>query len=884
MSSTPATDIVEPSAEPERDLHRRLRERFRVVAEAIDTDAADDDTFYEVRVDMADAEKNRILNEIGKPSLDGLPASINAPTIDNNNFEIKAGTISMLQNAVQFYGKDHEDPSVHIAGFIEVCATFRIRDASADAIRLRLFPFSLRDGAKEWLLSLPAGSITTWNQLAEKFLQKYFPPEKTVRLRTKILNFRQDEDESLYEAWERFKELMRKVPHHGLPKWQQCQIFYHGLDSQGQMMIDTYSGGDIGTKNATEAFEILEKCAVKNRTQQPPRGKSSRQGVHHVDDYTAMTARMDALSSKFDRVMEMHSRGSSSGGAYQVGDFSTGEMSHEHVDFMGNQYRPQNNPYSNTYNPGWKNHPNFSWKPDASNQHPPGFAPRPTAPTHGAYGPPRPQQPPPSSDPSVHDMLSQILAGQNTQKAENEKRFREYDGRFTRHESELKSQKASMQAIENQVGQIAKMLSARQQGGLPSNTEPNPNATAKAITLRSGKTAQAIPPAVSEKPVDDEEVDEEIEAESPGEVQQRRVPASTARPKEPVREYVPPVPYPGRLKKQKMEEHYGKFLELFKQLHINLPFVEALAQMPKYAKFLKDILSNKKKLEELSQVTLNEECSAVLQNKLPKKMNDPGSFTIPCLIGSLSVSNALADLGASINLMPYAVFAKLDLGEPKPTRMSIQLADRSVKYPRGIVENMLVKIDKFVFPVDFVILDMDEDKNVPLILGRPFLATARALIDVCTGRLTLRVDDEEVTFDIGKSMQHSQSQDDTLYFIETIDTYVSDHLHATFEEDVMDTQLLGGETFGSPSVDRMVEEVTCLIGHASPPCPEVFEVVDRVTEPKARPSIEDPPSVELKELPDHLEYAFLEGETHLPVIISAGLSKEEKDRLLEVLK
>ncbi|XP_022030897.1 uncharacterized protein LOC110931833 [Helianthus annuus] len=588
---------------------------------------------------MADAEENRILNEIGKPSLDGLPASINAPTIDNNNFEIKAGTKSMLQNAIQFYGKDHEDTSVHIAGFLEVCAMFRIRDASPDAIRLRLFSFSLRDRAKEWLLSLPAGSITTWNKLAEKFLQKYFPPEKTVRLRNKILNFRQDEDESLYEAWERLKELMRKVPHHGLPKWQQCQIFYHGLDSQGQMMVDTYSGGDIGTKNTTEAFEILEKCAVKNQTQQPLRGKSSRQGVHHVDDYTAMIACMDTLSSKFDRVMEMHSRGSSSGGAYQVGDFSTGEMSHEHVDFMGNQYCAQNNPYSNTYNPGWKNHPNFSWKPDASNQHPPGFAPRPTAPVHGAYGPPRPQQAPSSSDPSVHDMLSQILAGQNTQKAENEKRFREYDGRFTRHE------------------------------------KPNPNATAKAITLRSGKTAQAIPPAVPEKPVDDDEVDKEIEAESLGEVQQRRVPASTARPKEPVREYVPPIPYPGRLKKQKMEEHYGK------ELHINLPFVEALAQMPKYAKFLKDILSNKKKLEELSQVTLNEECSAVLQNKLPKKMNDPGSFTIPCLIGSLSVNNALADLGASINLMPYPVFTKLDLGESKPTRMSIQLADRSVKYP-----------------------------------------------------------------------------------------------------------------------------------------------------------------------------------------------------------
>ena len=118
-------------------------------------------------------------------------------------------------------------------------------------------------------------------------------------------------------------------------------------------------------------------------------------------------------------------------------------------------------------------------------------------------------------------------------------------------------------------------------------------------------------------------------------------------------------------------------------------------------------------------------------------MTDPGSFTIPCLIGNLTVSNALADLGASINLMPYSIFAKLNLGEPSPTRMSIQLADRSVKFPRGIVENMLVKVDNFVFPVDFFILDMDEDSEVPLILGRPFLATARALIDVYDCKLTL---------------------------------------------------------------------------------------------------------------------------------------------------
>ncbi|KAK5784815.1 hypothetical protein PVK06_039353 [Gossypium arboreum] len=174
--------------------------------------------------------------------------------------------------------------------------------------------------------------------------------------------------------------------------------------------------------------------------------------------------------------------------------------------------------------------------------------------------------------------------------------------------------------------------------------------------------------------------------------------------------------------------------------------------MPTYAKFLKELLTNKRKFEDLSTVELNEECSAILQNKLPTKLKDPGSFTIPCLIGNLNVEKALADLGASINLMPYKMFKQLGLGEPKPTRMSIQLADRSVKYPRGIIEDVLVKVDKFIFPVDFVVLDMDEDVEVSLILGCPFLATARAVIDVGDGKLVLRVGDEEMIFKIYNAM------------------------------------------------------------------------------------------------------------------------------------
>ncbi|XP_021975563.1 uncharacterized protein LOC110870672 [Helianthus annuus] len=186
--------------------------------------------------------------------------------------------------------------------------------------------------------------------------------------------------------------------------------------------------------------------------------------------------------------------------------------------------------------------------------------------------------------------------------------------------------------------------------------------------------------------------------------------------------------------------------------------------MTKYSKFMRDILTPKRKIESIQQVNLSEECSAVLLNKLPKKKIDPGSFTIPCSIGGSSISNALADLGASINLMPTSIFNRLGLGKPHPTRMSIQLADRSVKYPQGVVENLLIKVGEFVFPADFVILDMEEDTEIPLILGRPFLATARAMVDMSVGRLTLRVGEKEIKFEMGQ-----RAEDDLINYIKTVD-------------------------------------------------------------------------------------------------------------------
>ena len=136
------------------------------------------------------------------------------------------------------------------------------------------------------------------------------------------------------------------------------------------------------------------------------------------------------------------------------------------------------------------------------------------------------------------------------------------------------------------------------------------------------------------------------------------------------------------------------------------------------------------------------------QGKLPSKLKNPGSFTIPCTIGDFDFDKVLCDLGESVNLMPLSIFRKLGLGEVKLTTVCLQLADRSIKHPRGIIEDVLVKVDKFLFPIDFIVLDMEEDRDVPLILGRPFLAIGRTLIDVHQGKLILRVQDEQVTYNI----------------------------------------------------------------------------------------------------------------------------------------
>ncbi|GJR12035.1 reverse transcriptase domain-containing protein [Tanacetum coccineum] len=298
-------------------------------------------------------------------------------------------------------------------------------------------------------------------------------------------------------------------------------------------------------------------------------------------------------------------------------------------------------------------------------------------------------------------------------------------------------------------------------GSLPCNTVANPRGDVKSITTRScvAYDGPTIPPTPSPLP---KEVKRETEA-----TKDKPEVAPKPNPK-------PSIPYPSRLNEQKLREKANnqmlKFLQIFQRLHFDISFADVLLHMPKFASTFKSLLSNKEKLFELASTPLNENCSAVLLKKLPKKLGDPGKFLIPCDFSKLDECLALADLGASINLMPLSVWKKLSLPELTPTRMTLELANRSVAYSEGVAEDVFVKVGTFYFPADFVVVDYDVDPRVPLILGRPFLRTARALIDVHGEELTLRVNDEAITFKVGHTSRYSRNYyDETVHQVNVID-------------------------------------------------------------------------------------------------------------------
>ncbi|GKB40064.1 reverse transcriptase domain-containing protein [Tanacetum coccineum] len=371
----------------------------------------------------------------------------------------------------------------------------------------------------------------------------------------------------------------------------------------------------------------------------------------------------------------------------------------------------------------------------------------------------------------------------------------------------------------------------------------------------------------------------------------------------------PSIPYPFRLNDQKLHEKANnqmeKFFQIFHDLHFDISFADALILMPKFSSTIKSLLSNKEKMFELARTPLNEHCSAVLLKKLPKKLGDPDKFLISCDFPGMDVCLALADLGASINLMLLSVWKKLSLLELTPTCMTLELADRSISRPIGVAEDVFIKVGKFHFPADFVVIDFDADPQVPLILGRSFLKT------------------EPVTFNLDQTSRYSSNYDDiSVNRIDVIDIACEE-----FSQEVLGFSVSGNPTPSTKPIvstsfptltpfgdsDFLLEETDAFLAieddpispkiddsyydsegdilllekflnddPSSPPLP-LQEL--KVVEPKnEKSSIDEPPEVELKDLPPHLEYAFLEGTDKLPVIIAKDLKDEEKAALIKVLK
>ncbi|GJT19931.1 reverse transcriptase domain-containing protein [Tanacetum coccineum] len=450
----------------------------------------------------------------------------------------------------------------------------------------------------------------------------------------------------------------------------------------------------------------------------------------------------------------------------------------------------------------------------------------------------------------------------------NEATLRAMQTQMTNMKTELQNEfKSSLDArtnkIENQNNQIMNMITnltmqkqnSSGSGSLPSNTVANPKGDVKAITTRSGVSydGPSIPPTHSLLP---KEVERETEATK-----------DKSNPK-------PSIPYPSRLNDQKLREKANnqmlKFLQIFQRLHFDISFADALLHMPKFASTFKSLLSNKEKLFELENTPLNENCWAI--------------------------SVALADLGASINLMPLSMWKQLSLSELASTRMTLKLADRLVAHPKGVSEDIFVKVGKFYFSAEFVVVDYDVDPRVPLILGRPFLRTARALIDVHGEELTLRVNDEAITFKVGHTSRYSYNyHDEMVHHVNVIDIaceeYAQEVLGFSDSSTKIETFLRTPEELSNLDEDYYDTEGDILYlekllneDPSSNLPPMKNDDLKQVYVTMTKPSIEEPIELELKDLPSHLEYAFLEGTDKLPVIISKELKDEEKAALLKVLK
>ncbi|KAH9722992.1 hypothetical protein KPL70_006933 [Citrus sinensis] len=841
-------------------------------------------------------QAEKTLREYFSPLAANQPSCIVLRQTTATHFELKPSVIQLLPS---FHGLEREDPYLHIKEFLDICSTFRFQNFNDESIKLRMFPFSLKDKAKAWLNSLPAGSISTWDELSNKFLTKFFPMSKTNALRREISDFYQREGEQFYECWERFNDLLLKCPHHGFEKWRLIQCFYNGLTMSNRHMVESMNGGRFLNLHEGAAWDFFNSLSENSQqwnfsNQREKSSQVSRKGLYEVKDNFDVKATLATLSRKVDALALNQSMNHHPSVANEVCAICF-NLSHtaqnypslpayqeaysEQVHALQSYEKTPNNPYSPTYNPNWRNHPNFSWKQNQplSNQGGQQFnMPNQQFVPHNQVYPPA-QQPmsqfvaPQQRKPSLEDTLQSFI--QSTQQA-------------------FQSNTQAILKLEHQLGQLATTVAEREKGKFPSQPIPNPKGVhevgsssshqheeAKSVmTLRRGKLFDnkvEVQTRKTSEPTSSDPVPSQDP--SPNDPEESGPPA-----------HIPKAPFPQRLTKVKKGTSTGEIMEIFKQVSINIPLLDAIKQVPSYAKFLKDLCTKKRNLHVTKKAFLTEQTSNLLQCKMPPKFKDPGSPTISCVIGNQCFDKALLDLSASVNLLPYSVYIQLGLGELKSTPIILQLADRSMKIPRGIIEDVLIQIDKFYYPVDFIVIDTqhvhDPKKHTPVILGRPFLATADALINCRNGNMQLSFGNMTMELNIFNVTKQPQEEDE---FVEANmrEELVEDSFISNHNDDPLEACLTHSDL--SFNDDSAIAEISALLD-----APLITDTTKWKTksellphsEKKIGPSAEAPPKLELKALPDTLEYAFLGESDTLPVIISSSLDLEQKGKLLGILK
>ncbi|XP_050909254.1 uncharacterized protein LOC127123031 [Lathyrus oleraceus] len=514
---------------------------------------------------MADAPPpvERLLGDYGGANAPLGRMTIVNPPVNVAHFQLHPSTIRQLERR-PFSGKINEDANKHLQRFLTMTTSLKIEGHSEEAKKLVMFPFTLSEDAEEWFYSLPAGSITTWQQMETTFLNEYFPASIYIRKRYDIVNFKQKEGESLGDAYKRLSNSLTQ-----------------------QLVAQPILQQPLVLKRLSKAIAANEHLELYDRSVSQPEGiidlKLASQVVKMEDQIAAEVERrlkkMAIDTQTVAQVQQVQPTQTSNceicGGPHLTAHCVATAQQIEEIKFLR-----QNNPYSNTYNPGWKNHPNFSWKDQQGN------VPR-------------------KAD---WELSIEKMAAQSS-------KFQEETW------SNLKNTGASIKNLEVQMSQIAQQLAgSQQQGVLPSSTVANPreNNHVNAVTTRNGKSKE-IPEKSSEEEDLLLEVDLKIKENEVANEEvthdERVVKDKVIHPKPAVK-----LPFPTRNKKKgQHEKNFEKFLEMFKKLELNILFLEALEQMPTYAKFMKDIISKKRTIE-TNPIILTETCSAILQGmKVPVK-------------------------------------------------------------------------------------------------------------------------------------------------------------------------------------------------------------------------------------------------------------------------